>query len=226
MKYNNIYKGTFLKRPNRFIANVLINGEEQVVHVKNTGRCRELLTDKATVLCEKSNNPNRKTMYDLVAVYKGDRLINMDSQAPNKVFMEYLQSGKFKENLTYIKPEYKYGSSRIDFYCEKENEKYLIEVKGVTLENDGVVAFPDAPTERGIKHIEELIKATKDGYKTVIAFVIQMDNVKYFTPNNVTHKAFGDALVKAHNNGVEILCLDCTVTEDTLKIKNKVEYRL
>lgn len=226
MKYNRIFKGIFLKRPNRFIAYVNINGNEEVVHVKNTGRCRELLTDNATVLCEKSDNPNRKTQYDLVAVYKGDRLINMDSQAPNKVFYEYLQSGRFRDNLTCIKPEYKYGSSRIDFYCESNEEKYLIEVKGVTLENDGVVSFPDAPTERGIKHIEELIKAKEQGYNTVIAFVIQMDDVKYFTPNNVTHKAFGDALIKAYNSGVEILCLDCNVTEESLKIKDKVDYNL
>lgn len=226
MIYDNIYKGKFISRPNRFIANVEIMGKKEVVHVKNTGRCKELLTAGATVFCEKSNNPNRKTQYDLISVYKGERLINMDSQAPNKVFYEYLQSGKCYKDLTYIKGEYTYGDSRIDFYCESEKEKFLIEVKGVTLENDGVVMFPDAPTLRGIKHIDELIKAKENGYRTAVAFVIQMDNVKYFTPNKATHKDFADALKRAEKAGVEILCLDCTVTENTLKINDKVEYIL
>lgn len=226
MIYDNIVKGKFISRPNRFIANVEIMGKKEVVHVKNTGRCKELLTAGATVFCEKSNNPNRKTKYDLISVYKGERLINMDSQAPNKVFYEYLQSGKCYKDLTYIKGEYTYGDSRIDFYCESEKEKFLIEVKGVTLENDGVVMFPDAPTLRGIRHIDELIKAKKTGYRTVVAFVIQMDNVKYFTPNKATHKDFADALKKAEKAGVEIICLDCIVTENTLKINDKVEYIL
>ena len=226
MIYDNIVKGKFISRPNRFIANVEIMGKKEVVHVKNTGRCKELLTAGATVFCEKSNNPNRKTQYDLISVYKGERLINMDSQAPNKVFYEYLQSGKCYKDLTYIKGEYTYGDSRIDFYCESEKEKFLIEVKGVTLENDGVVMFPDAPTLRGIKHIDELIKAKKNGYRTAVAFVIQMDNIKYFTPNKATHKDFADALKRAEKAGVEILCLDCIVTENTLKINDKVEYIL
>lgn len=226
MIYDNIVKGKFISRPNRFIANVEIMGKKEVVHVKNTGRCKELLTAGATVFCEKSNNPNRKTKYDLISVYKGERLINMDSQAPNKVFYEYLQSGKCYKDLTYIKGEYTYGDSRIDFYCESEKEKFLIEVKGVTLENDGVVMFPDAPTLRGIKHIDELIKAKENGYRTAVAFVIQMDNIKYFTPNKATHKDFAEALKKAEKAGVEILCLDCIVTENTLKINNKVEYIL
>lgn len=226
MIYDNIVKGKFISRPNRFIANVEINGKKEVVHVKNTGRCKELLTEGATVFCQKSNNPNRKTKYDLISVYKGERLINMDSQAPNKVFFEYLQSGKCYKDLTYIKGEYTYGDSRIDFYCESEKEKFLIEVKGVTLENDGVVMFPDAPTLRGIKHIDELIKAKKNGYQTAVAFVIQMDNIKYFTPNKITHKDFADALKRAEKAGVEILCLDCIVTKDTLTIKDKVEYIL
>lgn len=227
MKYNKIYKGKFIKRPNRFIAFVEIEGKEEIVHVKNTGRCKELLTENATVICEKNDNPNRKTKYDLIAVYKGNRLINMDSQSPNKVFFEYLKSGKYVDNLTYIKPEYTYGNSRIDFYCEKDNdEKYLIEVKGVTLENDGIVAFPDAPTERGIKHIEELIKAQEKGYHSTIAFVIQMSDVKYFTPNKETHKAFAEVLSKAEKSGVEILCVDCNVTENSLEINNRVKYKL
>ena len=150
----------------------------------------------------------------------------MDSQAPNKVFYEYLQSGKCYKDLTHIKSEYTYGDSRIDFYCESEKEKFLIEVKGVTLENDGVVMFPDAPTLRGIKHIDELIKAKENGYRTAVAFVIQMDNIKYFTPNKATHKDFADAMKRAEKAGVEILCFDCIVTENTLKINNKVEYIL
>ena len=226
MTYDNIVKGKFISRPNRFIANVEIDGKNEVVHVKNTGRCKELLTEGATVFCEKSNNPNRKTKYDLISVYKGERLINMDSQAPNKVFYEYLQSGKCYRNLTYIKGEYTYGDSRIDFYAENNKEKFLIEVKGVTLENDGVVMFPDAPTLRGIKHIDELIKAKKKGYRTAVAFVIQMENVEYFTPNKATHQDFADALIRAEKAGVEILCLDCIVTENALKIKNKVKYIL
>lgn len=221
-------QGIFLKRPNRFIAYVNINGKDEVVHVKNTGRCKELLQDNARVICQKSDNPNRKTQYDLISVYKGDRLINMDSQAPNKVFKEFLEQGKFRENLTYIKPEYKYGNSRIDFYCEdSENNRYLIEVKGVTLEKNNVVLFPDAPTERGVKHIQELIKARKEeNIKTVIAFVIQMDKVDYFTPNRETHPEFADVLLRAEKAGVEILCLTCQVEENSLEIKSSVPYEL
>ena len=226
MKYENIIEGKFIKRPNRFIAHVEINGKEEIVHVKNTGRCKELLTHNATVLCQYSDIPTRKTKYDLIAVYKGKKLINMDSQAPNKVFGEYLKEGRFTQGLTYIKSEYTYNSSRIDFYCEKGEEKYLIEVKGVTLEDNGVVLFPDAPTRRGVKHINELIEAQNKGYHCTIAFVIQMDNVKYFTPNRKTHSEFADALIKAEKAGVEILCLDCHVTKDTLEIKNRVNYKL
>ncbi|MCH5202777.1 MAG: DNA/RNA nuclease SfsA [Oscillospiraceae bacterium] len=226
MKYENIIEGKFIKRPNRFIAHVEINGKEEIVHVKNTGRCKELLTHNATVLCQYSDIPTRKTKYDLIAVYKGKKLINMDSQAPNKVFGEYLKEGRFTQGLTYIKSEYTYNSSRIDFYCEKGEEKYLIEVKGVTLEDNGVVLFPDAPTRRGVKHINELIEAQNKGYHCTIAFVIQMDNVKYFTPNRKTHSEFADTLIKAEKAGVEILCLDCHVTKDTLEIKNRVNYKL
>lgn len=222
MKYERMTSGIFKRRPNRFIAHIEIKGKEEIVHVKNTGRCKELLKPDARVICQKSDNPNRKTQYDLISVYKGSRLINMDSQAPNKVFREYLE----KQGYDYIKGEYTYGDSRIDFYCENENDKYLIEVKGVTLENDNVVLFPDAPTERGVKHIMELIKAQKEGYKTAIAFVIQMDNIKYFTPNYETHKDFGEALKKAEKAGVKILCLTCKVTEDTLEIKGETTYKL
>ena len=222
MKYERIVKGIFKNRPNRFIAHIEIEGKEEVVHVKNTGRCKELLTENAKVFCQKSDNPNRKTKFDLISVYKGKRLINMDSQAPNKVFREYLEG----ENFDYIKAEYTYGSSRIDFYCEKKSKKFLIEVKGVTLENNNVVLFPDAPTDRGVKHIKELIKAQKEGYQSVIAFVIQMDDVKYFTPNIETHKEFAEVLKLAEKSGVTILCLTCSVTETTLNINGKIPYKL
>ncbi|MBQ2891246.1 MAG: DNA/RNA nuclease SfsA [Clostridia bacterium] len=226
MKYKNIKEGVFISRPNRFIANVLIDREEHICHVKNTGRCRELLVKGARVFLEESNNPERKTKYDLVAVYKGERLINMDSQIPNKAFYEWVKKGKFIKDITYIKPEYKYGNSRFDFYIETQNEKILLEVKGVTLEENGVVMFPDAPTERGIKHIKELIKCKKEGFEAYIVFVVQMDNVKYFTPNRKTHKAFADALSEAEKCGVNIVCVNCKVTKDSMEINDFVEVRL
>ena len=226
MRYKNIKEGIFLSRPNRFIANVLVDGEEHICHVKNTGRCKELLIKGAKVFLEESDKPERKTKYDLVAVYKGERLINMDSQIPNKAFYEWAEKGEFIEDITYIKPEYKYGNSRFDFYIETEKEKILLEVKGVTLEEDGVVMFPDAPTERGIKHIKELIKCTEEGFEAYIVFVIQMDNVKYFTPNRKTHKAFADALSEAEKCGVNVVSVDCKVTKDSMEINDFVEVRL
>lgn len=226
MIYDNIYKGIFLERPNRFIAYVEIDGAKEVVHVKNTGRCKELLIKGVTVFCQKFDNPNRKTKFDLISVVKGDRLINMDSQAPNKVFGEYLQQGKLFSDIKLLKPECKYSDSRIDFYVETESEKIFLEVKGVTLEDNGVVRFPDAPTERGVKHLNELIKATQEGFKAYAVFIIQMDNVKYFEPNDVTHKAFGDALRNAKKSGVNLLALDCRVGENSLETGEKVEIRL
>lgn len=215
MKYEKIIEGKFISRPNRFIAYVEIEGKAEIAHVKNTGRCKELLTEGARVFLEVSSNPERKTKYDLVAVYKGDILINMDSQAPNKVALEFIKE-QFKNAK--IKPEYTYGNSRIDIYVEKDGKKSLIEVKGVTLENNGIAMFPDAPTERGIKHINELIKARDDGYDSYILFVIQMKGIKEFKPNYKTHKEFGEALKGAENAGVKILAYDCTVTPTTLKI--------
>ncbi len=226
MKYKNIKEGVFLSRPNRFIANVLVDGENCVCHVKNTGRCKELLKEGARVFLEESDNPLRKTKYDLVAVYKGERLINMDSQLPNKAFYEWAKKEKLIKDITYIKPEYKYGNSRFDFYIETKNEKILLEVKGVTLEENGVVMFPDAPTERGIKHIKELIKCKQEGFEAYIVFVVQMDTVKYFTPNRKTHKAFADALLEAEKCGVNIVCVDCKVTKDSMEINDFVEVRL
>ena len=214
MKYDNIVSGIFISRPNRFIANVKINGKVQVCHVKNTGRCRELLIEGATVYLEKAANPSRKTAYDLIAVQKGDLLINMDSSAPNKAAAEYLRR-QFGENAL-IKPEKTYGDSRIDFYVETAAEKWLIEVKGVTLEEQGRALFPDAPTERGVKHINELIKAAAEGYKTCILFIIQMKGIISFSPNDLTHPAFGAALRTAAKQGVQIKAIDCIVTPDTM----------
>lgn len=226
MKYENIYEGIFLSRPNRFIAMVEINGVEEVCHVKNTGRCKELLIPGVKVYLERCKNPNRKTKYDLIGVDKKGVCINMDSQAPNKVALEWLK----KQGWDYIKPEYKYGKSRIDFYMEKDTpkgkQKALMEVKGVTLEENGIARFPDAPTERGIKHIEELIKATEQYFQTYILFVIQLKGICHFEPNDATHPAFGEALRKAKMAGVKLLAYDCLVTQDSLEIDCPVEIQL
>lgn len=224
MKYNNIFKGKFLERPNRFIAICEIDGKEEICHVKNTGRCRELLVKGATVYLEKSPNPNRKTQFDLVTVQKNGKLINMDSQIPNYVVVESLS--KIFDNIKYVKQEYKYGNSRFDIYVETENDKIFVEVKGVTLENDGVVRFPDAPTLRGIKHLKELQKAITEGYRTCVVFLIQMDNVKYFEPNYDTHPEFAKALEEARSNGVEIYAFDSVVTPYEIQMNKKVKTRI
>lgn len=217
MRYREIVEGIFIDRPNRFIAHVDIEGVVNTVHVKNTGRCKELLIPKTPVRLEVSDNPNRKTLYDLVAVYKKNfGWINMDSQAPNKVVKEWLET----KDYDYIKPEYKYGDSRIDFYMRKENQEYLMEVKGCTLEIDGIGYFPDAPTTRGIKHLRELIKAKRAGYECAIAFVIQMEGINEVRPNIDTHPEFGVALQEAKEAGVKILYLTCKVGRDTLEIIN------
>lgn len=215
-----------MDRPNRFIAHVNIDGHVETVHVKNTGRCRELLQPGARVYLEESDNPSRKTRYDLVKVWKGDRLVNMDSQAPNKVVQEFLEQGRLFKDVTKIRPETTYGKSRFDFYVEAGGEKIFIEVKGVTLEEDGVVRFPDAPSERAVKHVEELVEAGKDGYQVYVLFVIQMERVDYFTPNDRTHKVFGDTLRKAAEEGVKVLAYECLVTVDGLEISKEVEVRL
>lgn len=217
MKYKNITHGKFESRPNRFIAKVWVDEVLETVHVKNTGRCRELLISGCDVILEISDNPNRKTKYDLICVYKdGLGLVNMDSQAPNKVVHEWLK----KQDYTFIKPEYTYGNSRFDFYMEKGDEKYLMEVKGCTLEIEGVGYFPDAPTERGVKHLKELAKAAVKGYKCAVAFVIQMEGIEEVRPNIETHKEFGDALYEAQAAGVEVIFLQCKVNEDELIIKD------
>ncbi len=226
MKYENVVKGEFLSRPNRFIAKVLVGDQEETVHVKNTGRCRELLTDRAEVFLEKSSNPQRKTKYDLIAVRKGEKLINMDSQIPNDVAEEWLKKGNLFSENAHIRREVTKGNSRFDFYIEDGGRKVFLEVKGVTLENNGIAMFPDAPTERGVKHINELVSLLNEGYEAYILFVIQMKEVCLFRPNDITHKAFGDALRKAEKAGVRIIAVNCNVTENTIEIDEKTEVDL
>ncbi|WP_294098278.1 DNA/RNA nuclease SfsA [uncultured Ruminococcus sp.] len=226
MRYTNIHKGTFISRPNRFIANVMIDGREEVCHVKNTGRCRELLVEGCTVWLEHSDSESRKTAFDLVTVEKGHRLINMDSQAPNKAVVEWLREKKPFGDGFCVYPERKYGNSRFDFYMESQNRKIFMEVKGCTLEKDGVVLFPDAPTLRGVKHIRELSRCLDEGYEAYIMILVQMSDVKYFTPNYDTHPEFGEALEKAAQKGVKILCYDCDVTPDSMTVGKPVEVKL
>ena len=213
MQYKKTVKGRFIERPNRFIATVETDGKRETVHVKNTGRCKELLLPGAEVVLEVSGSPSRKTKYDLIAVYKeGFGLVNIDSQAPNKVAYEWLKTKDFD----YIKPEYTIGNSRIDFYMEKGSEKYLLEVKGCTLEIDGIGYFPDAPTDRGVKHLRELAALQREGYNCFVAFVIQMEGITEVRPNISTHPEFGEALSAAEKSGVKVLYLTCSVAEDEL----------
>jgi sugar fermentation stimulation protein A len=225
MHYQNMTPGIFLSRPNRFIAHVEIDGREEIVHVKNTGRCRELLPPGARVWCQRSDNPNRKTKYDLITVQKGDRLINMDSQAPNIAAGEWLRAGGLGpvENL---KAESFHGDSRFDFSFTLDGKPCFLEVKGVTLENDGICAFPDAPTDRGAKHLRGLTAAAREGFGAFVLFVIQMADVKYLHPNDATDPAFGAALREAAENGVTVLAMDCAVTEDTMALRLPVLVNL
>lgn len=233
MKYEKIVPARFISRPNRFVAIVNLSGNEISVHVKNTGRCRELLVPDSVVYLEDFSyrQGKRKLLYDLIAVRKGGLLINMDSQAPNKVAGEALENGSIKlpgmSELTIIRPEKIYGDSRFDFYVEDENnEKGFVEVKGVTLESDGIASFPDAPTERGVKHIKELVKAMENGYHSYVLFVIQMSGMEKFTPNDATHREFGDILRYAAEKGVHILAYECAITPDSLKITDSVSIDL
>jgi len=237
LTYNNIHKGIFRSRPNRFIAEVEIDGQLECCHVKNTGRCKELFVPGATVYINQTDNPNRTTKYDLVTVCKGDdstnkdnlgyNLVNIDSQAPNHVFREHLQAGRYIDSITTIKSEAKYGSSRFDFYVETNDRKIFIEVKGVTLEKDGIALFPDAPTQRGVKHLNELAQSIQDGYEAHVVFIIQMKGtLRHFAPNYETHPEFGDALVKAQTAGVKVSALDCIVTSNSLTIDCPVPVRL
>ncbi|MGN0968907.1 MAG: DNA/RNA nuclease SfsA [Oscillospiraceae bacterium] len=224
MKYDPIVSGRFLARPNRFIAHVDVGGEQVVAHVKNTGRCRELLTPGARLYLQDwgKDHTARKTRYDVIAVEKGTLLVNMDSQAPNKVFAEWANSGGFVPGLTLLRPETTWGSSRFDFYWETKEKRGFTEVKGVTLEENGHVRFPDAPTERGVKHLEELIRAKETGYEAAVCFVIQMEGMRCFSPNDETHPAFGAALRKAAKAGVRVLAMECHVTPETLEITQEV----
>lgn len=226
MRYPNVTPAVFVARPNRFVAQVLLEGAPVTVHVKNTGRCRELLVPGARVWLTKSDNPNRKTAYDLIAMEKGHRLINMDSQAPNKVFAEWAAADRFVPGLTLLKAEQKHGDSRFDFYWEAGDRKGFVEVKGVTLEREGAVYFPDAPTERGIKHLHGLTACLEEGYEGTVCFVIQMEQADFFAPNDLTHPAFGQALRQAAGAGVQVLALCCTVTPDSLAIRQPVPLRL
>lgn len=214
MIYHDILPGIFLERPNRFIARVEINGVVETVHVKNTGRCRELLLPGATVYVQHCCHPGRKTNYDLIAVEKGPLLINMDAQAPNKVAAEYLP--RLFPDLMRLRPEVKYGTSRFDFALDTSTDRWLIEVKGVTLEQDGIARFPDAPTLRGVKHLNELTHCLSEGYRAMALFIIQMKGVTQFRPNDATHPEFGEALRTAYRAGVEIHAADCLVTPDSI----------
>ena len=226
MKYNDIFEGVFIERPNRFIAKVRVGGEEKICHVKNTGRCRELLISGTRVYLEHSPAAGRKTQFDLIAVEKNGALFNIDSQAPNKVFGEWVRSTDFFGELSLIRPETFFGNSRFDFYLEAKDRKIFVEVKGVTLEKDGILLFPDAPTERGAKHLSELTEAIKQGYEAYVFFIIQTDKCGYFTPNTETDPNFAQKLRKAKEAGVNICALTCNVTPDSLSVKEFTEVRI
>lgn len=227
MQYQHVKEGRFLSRPNRFVARVLLDGAEEVVHVKNTGRCRELLLPGARVYLTLGDNPQRKTRYDLIAVEKGPLLVNMDSQATNRVFGEWAGAGHFRAGLTLLRPETVWGNSRFDFYWEDASGcRGFVEVKGVTLEEKGHARFPDAPTLRGVKHLEELARCRAEGCEAAVCFVLQMGGMKDFAPNDVTHPAFGDALRRAAAGGVNVLAMECAVTPDSLIITHPVPVRL
>ena len=226
MRYQTVVPGRFLSRPNRFIAHVEIDGTVQVCHVKNTGRCRELLTPGAAVYLERAANPARKTQYDLIAVDKNGLLINMDAQAPNKVFGEWAEAGRFLPAPTRIRPEYTWEDSRFDFLLEDGDSPCFVEVKGVTLEEQGEVRFPDAPTQRGVKHLRGLMRAVEQGCRAAVFFVIQMKGAVCFRPNDATHPAFGQALREAAAAGVSVLAYDCRVTPDSLELDAPVPVQL
>ena len=225
MRYENMTPGIFLARPNRFIAHVEIDGQTETVHVKNTGRCRELLVPGCRVFCQRASNPDRKTKFDLIAVRKGERLINMDSQAPNIAAGEWLRSGGMGR-IDDLRPEVKHGDSRYDFSFVKDGQRCFLEVKGCTLEQDGVCAFPDAPTERGAKHLRGLTAAVGEGYGAYVLFVIQMSDVKYIRPHDETDPAFGAALREAAQKGVKILAMDCAVSPESMEIRLPVLVKL
>ena len=222
MRYGTVIPGRFVDRPNRFVAHVETEEGLQTVHVKSTGRCRELLVPGAAVYLERGDRPGRKTAFDLIAVEKGERLVNMDAQAPNKVFKEWVASGGFSPEAVEVHPEFTYGASRLDFCLETASGRHLVEVKGVTLEEGGAARFPDAPTERGVKHIRELQRAAEAGLEATLLFVIQMENIRTMAPNDETHPAFGAALREAAARGVRVCAWDCTVAPDRIAIRRPV----
>ena len=226
MHYPDIQQAVFISRPNRFIAHIEVDGRQEICHVKNTGRCRELLTDRATIYVQHHDDPKRKTKYSLIAVQKGSILINMDSQAPNKVVEEWLRASEPFGKTVYLKPECMHGDSRFDFYLETEQDKMFIEVKGVTLEVEGVARFPDAPTERGVKHLHELAACIGQGYKAAVIFVVQMTGIKYFEPNRATHAEFAEALKAAADAGVQVLAYECRVHPDSLVLTAPIPVQL
>lgn len=226
MRYENIRPGVFLERPNRFIAKVLLDGREEVCHVKNTGRCKELLLPGAEVWLSRQEKTERKTRYDLVVVRKGNRLINIDSQAPNRLFREWVSEGNWLPDVVRIRAETVYGASRLDFRVETENRIHLVEVKGVTLEEDGIVRFPDAPTLRGLRHVRELIRAAGEGFGAAAVFIIQMDRAELFMPNWRTQPEFGLALRDAAAAGVEIRALQCRVEPGEISVSRSVPVLL
>ena len=226
MQYQQVKKAVFLSRPNRFVARVELDGGTETVHVKNTGRCRELLVPGAPVWLAESGNPARKTRFDLIAVDKGGLLVNMDAQAPNQVFREWAEEGRFVPGLTLLRPETVWGRSRFDFYWEAGPRRGFAEIKGVTLEEDGHARFPDAPTQRGVKHLEELTACRAEGYEAAVCFVLQMSGMKDFAPNDATHPAFGDALRRAAASGVQVLAVECRVAPDGLWMTRPVPVRL
>lgn len=226
MRYLNVSKAIFINRPNRFIAHVQTADGMERVHVKNTGRCKELLIPGTTVYLEKGSGGNRKTKYDLVAVEKAGRIVNMDAQAPNRLFAEWVKNGGFLSDITSIRSEYPYGASRLDFCLQTEEGPHLVEVKGVTLEENGIARFPDAPTERGVKHIRELQRAVESGLKATICFIVQMEGIHHMEPNDVTHPAFGAALREAAACGVNVIACDCSVEADCVVIRGRIPVYL
>ncbi len=225
VRYGNTVRGTFVSRPNRFIAKVLVEGKEETVHVKNTGRCREILVPGTQVVLEDSCNPSRKTRYDLIAAYKGGNLINIDSQSPNKAFGEFITESGIFGGTPAVHPEYSHGDSRFDFYIESEGRRIFVEVKGVTREFDGVCMFPDAPTERGLKHLRGLERCVEEGYEAYLALVVQMKGMHVFVPDYETHPEFGREMERAEEMGVGILVYDCVVTEDSMYVDSPVPHR-
>ena len=226
MIYDNILKGVFVSRPNRFIANVIIDSRLEICHVKNTGRCKELLTEGATVFVQEINNNKRKTKFDVISVLKNENIINIDSQAPNKVFYEWIVNSDYFDDIISIKPECKHRDSRYDFYIETKKRKIFVEVKGVTLENNGIVKFPDAPTQRGTKHLYGLTECIKEGFESYVFFIAQLKNVDYFEPNIIADNKFYDALLYAQKCGVKIKCLNCDVSENFICVDKFIDVRL